>query len=392
MNEQDLYAGRGQTLIKHFILRKYLERFAHIIGFRWTTITYVDCFSGPWMNQSEELKDTSFAIALEELRKARNTHADRGRAITLRGMFLERDAAAYARLKEFADRVDDVKIETRNSELLEAIPDVLDFVRRGGEESFPFFFIDPTGWTGFEMSQIAKILQQRPGEVLINFMTDYIRRFIDHPQQQTREQFAALFGSGDVKDRIQALTDSQEREDALFMNYAENVKKTGNFAYTCAAIILYPDIDRRFFHLIYATRNRKGVEKFKEVEQKAMGLQEQTRAEAKQRKRVKKSQGQMELFKAEHMPHSDPISDLRTRYLEQARQLVLARLQAGTPVPYEEVWDLALSLPLVWDCDLKCWVSDWRADGSLHIEGMKPREKVPKIEANHRLEWRGRSL
>jgi three-Cys-motif partner protein len=77
MSEQDLYGGREQTQIKHFILRKYLERFAHIIGSRWNTITYVDCFSGPWKNQSEELQDTSFAIALEELRKAKNTYADR---------------------------------------------------------------------------------------------------------------------------------------------------------------------------------------------------------------------------------------------------------------------------------------------------------------------------
>jgi three-Cys-motif partner protein len=304
-------------------------------------------------------------------------------------MFLERDAAAYAKLKEFADKVDDVDVETRNSDLAGAIGDVLDFVQRGGESSFPFFFIDPTGWTGFEMNLIAPLLRQRPGEVLINFMTDYIRRFIDHPQQQTREQFEKLFGSADVKDRIQALADPQAREDALFSAYAENVRRTGKFDYTCAAIILYPDIDRRFFHLIYATRDRKGVEVFKEVEQRAMELQDHTRAEAKQRKRVEKSKGQLELFAAEDMSQSNPIGDLRKRYLEQARQAVVFRLQAGEPVRYEDIWDLALAFPLVWECDVKDWVKEWRAGGLLRIEGMGPRERVPKVGAKHSLVWTG---
>ena len=64
------YAGREQSQVKHYILQHYLERFAHIIGSKWTTITYVDCFSGPWESQTKDHSDTSFAIALQELRKA----------------------------------------------------------------------------------------------------------------------------------------------------------------------------------------------------------------------------------------------------------------------------------------------------------------------------------
>jgi hypothetical protein len=197
-----------------------------------------------------------------------------------------------------------------------------------------------------------------------------------------------LFGAEDVKERIQALGDPQEREDALFTSYAANVRRTGGFDFTCSAIILYPDIDRRFFHLIYATRNRKGVEVFKSVEQRAMELQEHTRAEAKQRKRVKQSQGQLELFPAEDMPHSNPLADLRRRYLEKARQAVLARLTARESVRYEEVWDLALSAPLVWECDVKEWIQGWKKEGRLTLQGMGPREKVPKLGKNHVLSWR----
>ena len=64
MTKEELYDGREQTLVKHHILEKYLERFARIIGFTWDTITYVDCFSGPWNVQSDRFDDSSFSIAL----------------------------------------------------------------------------------------------------------------------------------------------------------------------------------------------------------------------------------------------------------------------------------------------------------------------------------------
>src|SRR5215510_3758069 len=113
MNEANLYIGREQTLVKHLILRRYLERFAHIIGFTWSSITYVDCFSGPWNVRSDDLKDSSFSIALEELRKARVTHRAKGKDLTLRCFFLEKERGPYARLKQFADQVTDVTCKLR---------------------------------------------------------------------------------------------------------------------------------------------------------------------------------------------------------------------------------------------------------------------------------------
>jgi len=97
MSNGELYAGREQTLVKHFILQKYLERFAHIIGSHWDVLTYVDCFSGPWNARSENFEDSSFTIALKELRNARDTHAKRGRSLQLRCFFLEKNRAAYAK-------------------------------------------------------------------------------------------------------------------------------------------------------------------------------------------------------------------------------------------------------------------------------------------------------
>ena len=112
MSNEELYAGREQTLVKHFVFQKYLERFSHIVGTNWDTLTYVDCFSGPWNARSEKFDDSSFGIALNELRRARDTHAARGRKLRLRCFFLEKEPSAYTKLRGFVEGIADIHIET----------------------------------------------------------------------------------------------------------------------------------------------------------------------------------------------------------------------------------------------------------------------------------------
>ena len=376
MSDEELYVEREQTLVKHFILRKYLERFAHIVGTFADAITYVDCFSGPWNVRSEELKDSSFSIALEELRKASRTLSARSRTLKIRCCFLEENRSAYAKLKEFADQVSDAEIVTRNSKLEDAIQDILAFVRRGGPRSFPFIFIDPTGWTGFAMRIIAPLLRLKPGEVLINFMTGHIRRFIESPQDETRESFEDLYGSGDFKAKLQGLS-KQDREDASVKEYMANVKKTGGFEYACSAIVLQPEIDKTHFHLIYATRDPKGVEVFKEAEKKAMEVMEKARAKAQQRKREKKTRTK-ELFPSDVLYGSTRYGTLRESYLAQAKEQVLQLVKSNPRVLYDQAWILALMGPLVWESDLKEWIAAWVKDGRLRIDGMQPKQRVPR--------------
>ncbi len=371
MNDEGLYVGREQTLLKHFILRKYLERFAHIIGSRWDSITYVDCFSGPWNVRSPEFRDSSFAIALEELRKARQTHRQRGRDVTLRCFFLEKHPEAYARLREFADQVEDVEVRTRNLELESAIGDILDFVRAGGR-TFPFIFIDPTGWKGLDLALIRPLLQLDPGEVLINYMTDFRRRF------EAKEAVARMQEQG---------LSVQDREDALFTDYAEEVRRAGRFRYTCAAFILYPDLERSYFHLIYATRHRKGVEVFKDVEKKALPVMEGTRADAQRRQRERKS-SQQELFASDVLYRSSRVESLRDRYCESTRGQVEQMLRLRGSIDYDEVWDTALAAPLVWESDLKGWIGEWSKSGQLQVDGMIGGQRVPKLGVGNKLCWR----
>src|SRR5207237_4591221 len=143
----ELYEGREQSQVKHLILRKYLERFAIIIGLgRSESITFVDCFSGPWNVRSDLLEDSSFAIALRELRKAQATCHNREHRLELRCFFLEEQAKAYKELAAFAQRWrGQAEIATKNARLEDAVPDILKFIRTSPTSTFPFVLLDPTG-------------------------------------------------------------------------------------------------------------------------------------------------------------------------------------------------------------------------------------------------------
>ncbi|PTL75419.1 hypothetical protein DAT35_54880 [Vitiosangium sp. GDMCC 1.1324] len=385
-----LYKGREQTGVKHLFLSEYLQRFAPIIRSWCKTITYVDCFSGPWQEQSEDLKDTSFSIALEELEKAREAA---GGALNLRAFFVERDADAYRRLKDFADRRGTearVEVETRHDELENRIEDIVRFVKAGPPKNFPFLFIDPTGWTGFGLEAIKPLLQLNPGEVLINFMTGHIRRLVEHPEEGQREGFEALYGStrcARVLDRVEGKT-GLEREDILVSEYLRAIRETGGYEHVSAAVVLNPSMDRTHFHLIFGTRNPKGLEVFKGAEKKAMEAMCQQRAVVQDRKGDQRQTGLFDMVN-EIPRHDRHYQSLREHYGKLAQRRMRRDLESKRRVRYGELYSSVLTVPLTFESDLKQWLKEWSEQGLLKIDGLQGRERVPKLDGDHHVVWTG---
>ncbi|HKO55956.1 MAG TPA: three-Cys-motif partner protein TcmP [Thermoanaerobaculia bacterium] len=377
MPDLKLYEGREQTYVKHYILEKYLESFAPIIGSWRKTITYVDCFSGPWESNDSAFADTSFGIAVKVLRAARDDFARRGASIRLRCFFLEKNSKAYAQLKQFAAAAEDIEIETRNKVLRDAVGDIIHFIRAAGDQNFTFIFVDPTGWTGFPLKTITPLLQVTPGEVLINFMTEHIRRFVDSSDEELRAGFRQLFDE-EIDGSLFDLP-AQEREEKLVGRYLRGVKKAGNFRYVGLAIVFKPEIEKTFFHLLYGTRNDKGIDVFKKVEQGAMKEAEKARAAAKERK---DTSGQTAFLDATEMHPSTRMHQLRDRYLDAARARVLRELERRGEVKYNRLWRIAVAWPLVWESDLRGWLKDWK----VQFSGLLPRQK-PRWDRDINVIW-----
>lgn len=363
----DVYEGREQSRVKHEILRRYLESFAHIVGFNWRSITYVDGFSGPWNARSDDLSDTSFSIALNELRRARDTHSARHSSLKIRCVFVEKDSSAYRRLKEFADSVEDADVLTIHGEFEDALPRIAEFISKD-PHTFPFTLIDPTGSSGFRMKRIVPHLRCRPSEVLITFMLEFIRRYAE--QKGLRKGLEELFGTDQFDGNLADLT-GVDRDDEITQTYCSCLSQSCDFPYVLRAAVLHPDKDRSYFQLIYGTRHIKGVEVFKAAEARAMDSQEQQRARVEERQRSRG--GQQTLFPPDEMPESRYYMQLRERYRRQARSKVVSILNYKRRVAYDELWLAASSYPMVWESDLREWLKGWRDSNVVRWIGLARR-------------------
>ncbi|MGB9120121.1 MAG: three-Cys-motif partner protein TcmP [Candidatus Angelobacter sp.] len=376
MRTPEFYKGKEQTYVKHFFLEKYLETVALHIGFSYPRFVYVDGFSGPWRAEGEDIADTSFWIALNRLNYVRKVLAAKGKEPHIKAVFVERLPSTFTSLQRAIQECrGDIDVVSFPGTFEDNIPKILGSVKH----SFSFFFIDPTGWTGFGMEAIKPILQHTPGEVMINFMYDYINRFLNSRDPKIEAQLDALFGTKTWR----SLRETQDREYAIVDFYREQIRAAGNFQFVTSTRILKPTHDRAYYHLIYATRNPKGITEFRTVEKKTVAEQEQVRWTAKRQVREDRS-GQSELDLEPIKSLETELNSERSRQMQRAQDRILNLLQLG-PDEYDNICPRILELPLVWESDLKSILLRMRDDKQIHIDGMGLRGRVPKAGCRLRL-------
>jgi three-Cys-motif partner protein len=388
MVQADDYEGREAAYVKHFVLEHYLEQLAFKVGrFRpGTTLNYIDGFSGPWQQATEQLRDTSPHIALTKLRAARVALGKQGIDLRVRGMFVEQDPEAHRLLegllaREFAD-IETMALSGRFEDSIGAAV----HYGRGGANPFAFIFIDPTGWTGFGLESIRPLIRISPCEVMINFMTKDIVRFVDDEESTAVPSFVELFGDADYRTAWSGRA-GLDREDAIVATYCGKLRDAGDFEHVGATIILNPQRDRTHYHLIYATRSLHGLIAFRDTERQAMSHQQHVRAEARQRRRIE-SRSQPELFTAATM-ETRYMDELRERYQLQAKGGVESLLRQRGRVGFDELVGHTLRSPLVCQKDLKDWLEAWRRRGAVSYVGLAPGQRAPRVKKGHAVEWRG---
>jgi three-Cys-motif partner protein len=375
MKPVEYYKDREQTYLKHLFLERYLETVAYHIGYSHREFVYVDCFSGPWRTEDEELGDTSIRIALDRLNTVRNRLAELKKFPTIRAIFVEKSTTAFASLQQvLLEHRGDVKTVALPGSFEENVPNILSEVG----STFAFFFVDPTGWSGFSMDNLRPILKRESGEVMINFMYDFINRFLGFQSASNEESLDRCFGTRNWRPTREA----PDRESAAVNLYMEQVRVTCGFPYVTSSRILKPLHDRAYFHLIYATRNPKGMEEFRNVERKVVTAQEGIRATAQRRHREQRS-GQSEF----EFPTDDPSNAFQeecSQQLQRAEAKITELLRMG-PMRYETLQPLILQLRLVWNSDLNRILMQMRKIEQIRIDGLGPRERVPKPGCTIRL-------
>lgn len=301
------YKGREQALIKHTLLKTYLERLFMIVGKNQRTICYVDCFAGPWQEESSDLKETSIAISLDIMRKCHSGLRQFGKEVNFRALYIEKDARAFDRLDAFLKEHSGPGIETRafKGEFIDLRSDILQWC---GSQDFTFFFIDPKGWKqAIEIPTLLPLLERPYSEYLINFMYDFLLR--THTQESFAPDMSAIFGEVPNTEGMAP----KEREAFLLKKYRtqlKNAQPPGDKPRSIYVAVLDPVKDRTKYHLVYLTRHPLGIKVFMEESEKIELVQKTVRARAKHEYQFEKT-GQYDIFaKQENIQDNDDHVDL----------------------------------------------------------------------------------
>lgn len=379
MVESSVYEDREQTAVKHEILERYLKAFVPIVGDWASDIAYVDCLAGPWGSVEPNHRDTSFGRAVSVLRDTREILKGRHKFPTMRCLFIEKDPQAFQQLKRYSDGVSGIELTTKQWDFTQHVQDIARFARERNN-TFPFVFIDPTGWEAIGIDLIRPILVLSPGEVLINLMTSFIIRFLGCPEKRFHELFGADWP------KLAQLT-GEQKEEAVVRSYAEAVRKAGQFKYVCTLPVMKPSQDSFHFHMMYATRHIKGVEVFKETEKHVIPFMHEARAAAQDKKRFSQT-GQYSFLPPEDRYKETCFTRYRGRSLDTAKLELQKMLQESVKVSYDDAWATAMQHSTVLEDDLRGWLEEWEEAGVLEITNQRPRQRFPRRDSGQWLIWK----
>jgi three-Cys-motif partner protein len=282
------YVEREQALIKHLLLKGYLEKLFLIIGSSGAReLCYVDCFAGPWDVEDDALGSTSIAISLQILAKCRTALARQGRSPKIRALFVEKDAKSYRRLGDLlaTSTPEGIESTSLHGDFLSLRDEILKWC---GSRSFCFFFVDPTGWSPVTIEHLQPLLRRRDSEFLITFMYDWINRTASMAEWQGRVR--GLLGELPNLEGLPPI----ERERAILGMYRKNlcremVSLPPSKALSAYVRVLDPKKERTKYHLVYLTRHPLGIIQFMTFSESVHIVQRQYRAAKQDERRTKKT-------------------------------------------------------------------------------------------------------
>ncbi len=371
------YQEREQSAAKHQILERYLKAFAPIVGSWADELIYVDCFAGPWNSKRPDLADTSFHRALSVLADVRA----RGRCKRVRALLIENDVSRFQQLQAYAAGVTPVEVTARPWNFEDAVPRIVDFIRNTDTPTnklFPFVFIDPWGWEAAAIDRIRPLLRLDPGEVLITFMSSFVNRFLADPTKP----FERLLGHAEVR-RLRELH-GEELEDELVSSYAAAVKNAGHYSFSCAVPVMDPKRDRFLFHMVFGTRNIRGVEVFKEAEKNMIDVMHRLRAEA-QRRRALDAGSSGFLFEPLATYKEERFSRFRVRSLALAQRTLEKKLRTERTLFMQDLLNSGFQFSAVVKEDVCDIVLHWLDAGKARLLDVSPRQRT--LRPDNRIEW-----
>ncbi|MEA1653014.1 three-Cys-motif partner protein TcmP [Nitrospirillum sp. BR 11164] len=372
------YEDRGPAYVKHHFLADYVEGLVFKVASAWQDFVYVDGFSGPWQNQDEEFGDTSFGIALEALKRAKDEWKRiRNHDVRMTAILVERDPIAYARLQKVIGLYPDIHICTFNGDFVDLVPEIIRVIPA---EAFTFILMDPKGWS-IDMQRVAPLMSRPNCEVVLNFMFDFINRFSRLKKPAIQTGLNALLPGTAWRQRLDAIQEDNEngptdRKHILVSSIVDVIKRLGRYPYVMETPVLFPAKNRTFYSLIYGTRSAKGVEVFRDAQHKALVAQDRMREELAVRKR-EAADGMRDLL-AGVVPSNEPTAQWVAEQEASARRALIEAVPTQPNyILYKNIWPKVLAEYGVRRTRLGRIAAELKDEGVIRFLDWAPRKQVP---------------
>ncbi len=258
--KETLWRIEPHTEAKHVILGEYLKAWFPILGQTQDRVIYLDGFCGP--GRYAEGEDGSPLIALKTA--ARYHQRFKGEVIFYFIDKLRPRIAHLDSLLEGFERLSKFTIHTECDEFEPVLSRILDELEGKGLHIAPTFaFIDPFGYSGLPMALIHRLLAHPKTEAFINFNANSVNRFVEHPQDVTRNDIIDLFGTDEV---LKVIQDSVNRFQDLRALYQRQLGLAADFV----RFFSMTDAKQRpIYDLFFAGNHSEGHYRMKEAMWKA---------------------------------------------------------------------------------------------------------------------------
>ena len=364
------YRGREQSFIKHAFLTQYLQAAAFkTLQARSRTFNFVDAFAGPWeVPDTEDLSDTSFRQALDTLEAVRvhlEGQGTSGRRVRL--LLCETRSEAVAELRRFAADNERFDIQVFHGKF----EDNLDAIAAECRGGFTFTFVDPTGWN-IRSGPILDFLRKQDGEFLLNFMSEHINRHAGYPA--IAASIGRFLADPDWESAFDALAPDRSNEERVLALLRRRTRESRAATYLPDFPILKPGEDRVKMRLLFGTHSARGVEVFRDVQEKVERTEIETRSDL-----LESRSRQTTLFPDDMVvAMNQGLAGVGcTRYRQDAAARVRDLLSGRDGIEFAKLWPRVLEAVPVRLTHLNEVLAEMKAEGAITFT-LPGRKRVPQ--------------
>lgn len=237
-----------QTKIKHRVLSTYAKIWISKLG-KYRDTMFFDCHAGCGVYIDQETKEITYgsAFLIEEIANSLNANRSSQNYICA----CEINQHYYDNYKKVITDIGKKTISLKNNDFQNVMDDKR--VRSYYSTHPTLFFVDPFGFT-MKMSSIAKMMRNQKNEVLLNFMFDFINRFLFVVEPDIINEF---FGSNDWINAKEL--GGTAREKFLVDLYKRKLQEATGAKYVYAYRLCFADKNQTYYYLIHATNNIQGI-------------------------------------------------------------------------------------------------------------------------------------